>query len=64
MRAGPTYSSKMTRNGLRMCDLFDEKTFEEKFRRMASGYQKRFGDLLKYDPEAEIAQYKVGMRGL
>jgi adenylosuccinate synthase len=47
-----------------MCDLFDEKTFEEKFRRMASGYQKRFGDLLKYDPEAEIATYKVGTPGL
>lgn len=43
-----------------MCDLFDEKVFEQKLRRVASGYQKRFGDLLKYDVEEEIARYKVG----
>lgn len=49
----------MTRSGLRMCDLFDEKVFEQKLRRIASGYQKRFGDLLKYDPEEEIAKFKV-----
>jgi adenylosuccinate synthase len=62
MRPGPTYSSKMTRNGLRMCDLFDDKSFEDKFRRMASGYQKRFGDLLKYDQDEELARYKVDIR--
>ena len=56
---GPTYSTKMTRSGLRMCDLFDEKSFEEKLRRVATGYQKRFGDLLKYNVEDEIASYKV-----
>ncbi|KAJ4359418.1 Adenylosuccinate synthase [Ascochyta clinopodiicola] len=55
---GPAYSSKMTRSGLRMCDLFDEKVFEQKLRRVAAGYQKRFGDLLKYDVEEEIARYK------
>lgn len=49
----------MTRSGLRICDLFDEEVFEEKFRRIVHGYQKRFGDLLKYDPEEEIAKYKV-----
>ena len=49
----------MTRSGLRMCDLFDEDVFEKKLRRVASGYQKRFGDLLKYDVEEEIARYKV-----
>ena len=42
-----------------MCDLFDEPTFEQKLRRLALGYQKRFGDLLKYDPEVEIAKFKV-----
>lgn len=57
--AGPAYSSKMTRSGLRMCDLFDEEVFEKKLRRVAEGYQKRFGDLLKYDVEEEIARYKV-----
>lgn len=56
---GPTYSSKMTRSGLRMSDLFDEEDFEKKLRRVAAGYQKRFGDLLKYDVEEEIARYKV-----
>ncbi|EFQ88088.1 hypothetical protein PTT_16160 [Pyrenophora teres f. teres 0-1] len=55
---GPTYSTKMTRSGLRMCDLFDEKIFETKLRRIAMGYQKRFGDLLKYDVDGEIARYK------
>jgi adenylosuccinate synthase len=49
----------MTRSGLRMCDLFDEKIFEEKLRRLAMGYQKRFGDLLKYDVEDEIKNFKV-----
>ena len=44
-----------------MCDLFDEKVFEQKLRRVAAGYQKRFGDLLKYDVEEEIARYKVRM---
>lgn len=42
-----------------MCDLFDEKVFEQKLRRVAEGYQKRFGDLLKYDVEEELARYKV-----
>ncbi|KAF2466700.1 Adenylosuccinate synthetase [Lindgomyces ingoldianus] len=55
---GPTYSTKMTRSGLRVCDIFDEQVFETKFRRMVHGFQKRFGNLLKYDPEKEIAQYK------
>jgi len=50
----------MTRSGLRMCDIFDEQIFEQKFRRIVQGYQKRFGDLLKYDPEEEIAKFKVG----
>ena len=44
-----------------MCDLFDAEIFEQKLRRMAMGYQKRFGSLLKYDPEEEIARFKVGL---
>jgi adenylosuccinate synthase len=52
----------MTRSGLRMCDLFNEKSFEEKLRRIATGYQKRFGDLLKYDVEDEIKNFKVSLR--
>ena len=56
---GPTYSTKMTRSGLRMCDIFNEEKFENGMRRLADGYKKRFGDLLKYDVEEEIARYKV-----
>ncbi|KAF2641449.1 Adenylosuccinate synthetase [Massarina eburnea CBS 473.64] len=55
---GPTYSSKTARSGLRMCDLFDEDVFEPALRRLASGYQKRFGDLLKYNVDDEIAKFK------
>ncbi|OAK95279.1 Adenylosuccinate synthetase [Phaeosphaeriaceae sp. SRC1lsM3a] len=58
---GPTYSTKMTRSGLRMCDLFDEAVFEQKLARLVMGYQKRFGDLLQYDAQAEIERYK-GLR--
>ncbi|KAH8724568.1 Adenylosuccinate synthetase [Phaeosphaeriaceae sp. PMI808] len=56
---GPTYSTKMTRSGLRMCDIFDEEVFEQKFNRIVMGYQKRFGDLLKYDPKEEIEKFKL-----
>jgi adenylosuccinate synthase len=49
----------MTRSGLRMCDLFDEEVFEQKLTRLVMGFQKRFGDLLKYDMQAEIEKYKV-----
>ena len=42
-----------------MCDLFDEEVFEKKLRRVADGYKKRFGDLLQYDVEEEIARYKA-----
>lgn len=49
----------MTRSGLRMYDIFNEELFEQKLRRLADGYKKRFGDLLQYDVEAEIQKFKV-----
>ncbi|KAL5116813.1 Adenylosuccinate synthase [Pleosporales sp. CAS-2024a] len=55
---GPTYSTKMTRSGLRMCDLFDEPVFEQKLTRLVTGFQKRFGPLLQYDMHAEMERYK------
>lgn len=55
---GPTYSTKMTRSGVRIADIFDPEIFEAKLRRLAHGFQKRFGELLKYDLEAEISRYK------
>lgn len=42
-----------------MCDLFDDAIFEAKLRRLAGGFQKRFGDLLTYNVDDEIARYKV-----
>lgn len=56
---GPTYSSKMTRNGVRMADIFDAEGFETKLRRLADGYKKRFGDLLEYNVNEEIAKFNV-----
>jgi len=55
---GPTYSTKMTRSGVRIADIFDPEIFEAKLRRLAHGFQKRFGELLIYDLEAEILRYK------
>lgn len=62
---GPTYSTKATRSGIRVADLYDKdgnydgKYFAEKLRRLADGYKRRFGDLLDYDVEKELSKYKV-----
>ncbi|MCJ1295675.1 hypothetical protein MMC34_007239 [Xylographa carneopallida] len=48
----------MTRSGIRMADIFDQKLFEAKTRRLASGFKKRYGDLLEYDVEAEIKSFR------
>lgn len=55
---GPCYSTKASRSGLRMADIFNEKLFEKKVRTLAAGFKKRFGDLLEYDPEEEISKFK------
>lgn len=63
---GPTYSTKATRSGIRIADLFDKegnydaKNLQEKLGRLADGFKKRFGDLLKYDLEEELSHYEVG----
>lgn len=44
---------------MRISEVFDEAVFERKLRQLADGYRKRFGDLLKYDVEEEIARFKV-----
>ena len=49
---------KAARNGLRIHDIFNVPYFERKLRTLADGYKKRFGDLLKYDVEEEIARFK------
>jgi adenylosuccinate synthase len=55
---GPSYSTKMSRSGLRIADLFDDETLVSKIRRLATLYQKQFGDLLKYDIESELSKLK------
>ncbi|MCJ1263524.1 hypothetical protein MMC22_003394 [Lobaria immixta] len=62
---GPTYSTKATRSGIRITDLFDKNqdfdlaNLEGKLGRLAHGFKKRFGDLLKYDIEQELSKFKV-----
>ncbi|KAM0083148.1 Adenylosuccinate synthase [Fusarium odoratissimum] len=55
---GPSYSCKAARSGIRLADVFNPKLFEQKLRRLADGYRKRYGDLFKYDVEEELAQFK------
>jgi adenylosuccinate synthase len=45
-----------------LAEAFDEELFERKLRRLAEGYKKRYGDLLKYDVEDEIARWRVRPR--
>lgn len=54
---GPTYATKATRSGIRICDVFHKELFDAKLRQLAAGYQKRYGSLLVYDPEEEIARF-------
>ncbi|KAI9744132.1 MAG: hypothetical protein M1818_002284 [Claussenomyces sp. TS43310] len=56
---GPCYSTKASRSGIRIADVFNEELFEKKVRTLAAGFKKRFGDLLQYDPEEEITQFKI-----
>ncbi|KDR10573.1 adenylosuccinate synthetase isoform X2 [Zootermopsis nevadensis] len=56
---GPTYSSKATRNGIRIADLLgDYSQFVEKFQGLAAVYQRMFPDL-QVDVEAELVRYKA-----
>ncbi|CAH1637863.1 unnamed protein product [Spodoptera littoralis] len=55
---GPTYSSKATRNGLRIGDLLgDSAMFEEKFRTLAANYKRMFPSL-EVDIDGELARYR------
>lgn len=56
---GPTYSTKAARSGVRISEIFNEKLFNAKLRKLAEGYKKRYGDYLQYDVEAEIAKFNV-----
>lgn len=58
---GPTYSSKATRNGVRVCDLMmtDFSIFEQKFRALVSYSTATQCGLSKIDVEGQLAYYKV-----
>ena len=54
---GPCYSTKGARSGIRIGELVNDKEdTDRRLRNMARGFQKRYGDLLKYDVEEEIQQ--------
>lgn len=42
-----------------LADALDEDVLDKRLRRLADGYKKRFGDLLKYDVEEELTRLKV-----
>ena len=54
---GPSYSTKCARSGARISDIFDKEVLDRKLRTLAHGFRKRYGDLLEYDVDAEIAKY-------
>jgi adenylosuccinate synthase len=55
---GPCYQTSRARTGIKMTDVFHPDIFEQKVRRLADGYRKRFGELLEYDIEAELARFE------
>ncbi|KAI5778225.1 Adenylosuccinate synthetase [Geopyxis carbonaria] len=56
---GPTYSTKASRSGIRVYELFNWPEFEKKLRALEFGYKRRFGDLLEYDVEEELARFRI-----
>ncbi|KAF2069338.1 hypothetical protein CYY_009346 [Polysphondylium violaceum] len=54
---GPCYSSKASRGGLRVCDLFFFEQFKKAFIRLVENKHKRFGNF-EYDVEAELKRYQ------
>jgi adenylosuccinate synthase len=54
---GPTYSTKASRSGIHVADIFDKKLFDSKLRHLAASFKKRYGDLLVYDEDEEIARF-------
>ncbi|GAB4817464.1 hypothetical protein N2152v2_004510 [Parachlorella kessleri] len=55
---GPAYSSKATRNGIRVGDLADLEAFAEKLRKLSQDGIKRFAGF-EYDVEKDIEAYKT-----
>ncbi|CAH0049338.1 unnamed protein product [Clonostachys solani] len=55
---GPCYQTSRARTGIKLIDIFYPELFEEKVKRLADGYQKRFGELFQYDIKAELASFE------
>lgn len=55
---GPTYSSKATRNGIRVCDLNDFGIFEQKFRALVKYCQETQPNLSEINIESQLEYYK------
>jgi adenylosuccinate synthase len=56
---GPCYSTKVSRSGIRIHEVFSKELFDRKIRELARGYKLRYGKLLQYDVEKEIARFDV-----
>ncbi|KAH7175949.1 Adenylosuccinate synthetase [Dactylonectria macrodidyma] len=54
---GPCYQTSRARTGIKLTDVFHPDLFEQKVRRLADGYQKRFGELFEYDIKAELGRF-------
>ncbi|KAI9090061.1 Adenylosuccinate synthetase [Phlyctochytrium arcticum] len=54
---GPAYSSKASRSGLRVHNLYHMEEFEEKFRTIVANRKKRYG-AFEYDVDAELQRYR------
>ncbi|CAG9971827.1 unnamed protein product [Clonostachys byssicola] len=55
---GPCYQTSRARTGIKLTDIFHPEIFEQKVKRLADGYQKRFGELFEYDTKAELARFE------
>lgn len=55
---GPCYQTSRARTGIKLTDIFYPELFEQKVKRLADGYQKRFGELFEYDIKAELASFE------
>jgi len=56
---GPTYASKATRNGVRVCDLaYDFQIFEDKFRALVKYNKEMYENLSDINVEEELERYR------
>lgn len=54
---GPCYSTKASRSGVTVSNIFDKETLDRQLRAMTATFKKQYGDLLQYDVEEEVARF-------